>query len=254
MKNILSIEHLKKTYEKRRQNFTALVDVSFTIGQGEIVSLLGPNGAGKTTIVSIIGGYLLPTAGKVIMNGHDITTTRKRPRMGVSFGGELGFYRSATAKQNLSFFADLAKVPYRKQTAEITRVLSIVDLAGVANKKISAFSKGMIQRLHIARALLGNPSLLLLDEPTSGLDVEIASSIRNTVKQLAGSGISILLTSHTMTEVEQLANNIILLGAGKVFASGSVTEIVKQANSQSSDHPNTLEESYLALAPKLRRK
>ncbi len=253
MNNILQVKHLTETYKDKNQKFQALDDVSFTIDQGEILALLGPNGAGKTTTVSIIGGYLLPTSGQVILNGQDITTARKRPSIGVSFGGDLGFYRNATAKQNLQFFADLAKVPFRKQKTEIQRVLSIVELDNVANKKVGKFSKGMTQRLHIARSLLNSPSLLLLDEPTSGLDVEIAQSVHKTIKKLADSGISILLTSHTMSEVEKLAKNVVILGAGKVFFTGTVSAVLGLAEKEINQKPKNLEEAYLAIAPKLRR-
>lgn len=254
MNKILIVKHLKETYQDHNQKFKALDDISFAINQGEILSLLGPNGAGKTTTVSIIGGYLIPTSGKVILKGQDITTTSKRPSIGVSFGGEMGFYRNATAKQNLKFFADLAKVPFRKQNDEVNRVLATVELSNVANKKIGEFSKGMVQRLHIARALLGNPSLLLLDEPTSGLDVEIAHTIQQTIKNLANTGISILLTSHTMTEVEKLADKVIILGAGKIFYAGTVSGVVNLANSTTQKSLDNLEDAYMALAPKLRRK
>ena len=202
---------------------------------------MGPNGAGKTTIVSIVGGYLLPTSGSVIVGGQNIIKTRLRDNIGVS------------AKQNLSYFADLAKIPYRKQKAEIERVLDLVSLSNDMNKKVQFFSKGMKQRMHIARALLGNPKLLLLDEPTDGLDVEIATNIRNVVKNLAQNDISILLTSHMMSEVEALAYQIVLLGAGKVHAKGTVQDIVKLSKVKRIDRPATLEESYLALAPQLRR-
>ncbi len=111
----------------------------------------------------------------------------------------------------------------------------------------------MKQRMHIARALLGNPQLLLLDEPTDGLDVEIATNIRNVVKNLAQSGISILLTSHMMSEVEALSDQIVLLGAGKIHAKGTVEDIVEMSKVKRIDRPATLEESYLALAPQLRR-
>lgn len=254
MNKILIVKHLKETYQDHNQKFKALDDISFAINQGEILSLLGPNGAGKTTTVSIIGGYLIPTSGKVILKGQDITTTSKRPSIGVSFGGEMGFYRNATAKQNLKFFADLAKVPFRKQNDEVNRVLATVELSNVANKKIGEFSKGMVQRLHIARALLGNPSLLLLDEPTSGLDVEIAHTIQQTIKNLANTGISILLTSHTMTEVEKLADKVIILGAGKIFYAGTVSGVVNLANSTTQKSLDNLEDAYMALAPNLRRK
>ncbi|KAI4309027.1 ABC transporter ATP-binding protein [Lactobacillus intestinalis] len=253
MTDYLAIKNLRKVYNDNGKEFIALDDVSFDIKEGEIVALLGPNGAGKTTIVSIIGGYLLPTSGQVIINGEDVIKTRSRDNIGVSFGGDLGFYGRATAKQNMSFFADLAKIPHRKQKAEIERVLDIVNLKDDMNKKVQFFSKGMKQRMHIARALLGNPQLLLLDEPTDGLDVEIATNIRNVVKNLAQSGISILLTSHMMSEVEALSDQIVLLGAGKIHAKGTVEDIVEMSKVKRIDRPATLEESYLALAPQLRR-
>lgn len=253
MTDYLAIKNLRKVYNDNGKEFIALDDVSFDIKEGEIVALLGPNGAGKTTIVSIIGGYLLPTSGQVIINGEDVIKTRSRDNIGVSFGGDLGFYGRATAKQNMSFFADLAKIPHRKQKAEIKRVLDIVNLKDDMNKKVQFFSKGMKQRMHIARALLGNPQLLLLDEPTDGLDVEIATNIRNVVKNLAQSGISILLTSHMMSEVEALSDQIVLLGAGKIHAKGTVEDIVEMSKVKRIDRPATLEESYLALAPQLRR-
>ncbi|WP_279034065.1 ABC transporter ATP-binding protein [Lactobacillus intestinalis] len=253
MTDYLAIKNLRKVYNDNGKKFIALDDVSFDIKEGEIVALLGPNGAGKTTIVSIIGGYLLPTSGEVIINGEDVIKTRSRDNIGVSFGGDLGFYGRATAKQNMSFFADLAKIPHRKQKAEIERVLDIVNLKEDMNKKVQFFSKGMKQRMHIARALLGNPQLLLLDEPTDGLDVEIATNIRNVVKNLAQSGISILLTSHMMSEVEALSDQIVLLGAGKIHAKGTVEDIVEMSKVKRIDRPATLEESYLALAPQLRR-
>lgn len=253
MTNYLSIQNLRKVYHDNGKKFVALDDVSFNIKKGEIAALLGPNGAGKTTIVSIVGGYLLPTSGSVIVGGQNIIKTRLRDNIGVSFGGDLGFYGRATAKQNLSYFADLAKIPYRKQKAEIERVLDLVSLSNDMNKKVQFFSKGMKQRMHIARALLGNPKLLLLDEPTDGLDVEIATNIRNVVKNLAQNDISILLTSHMMSEVEALADQIVLLGAGKVHAKGTVQDIVKLSKVKRIVRPATLEESYLALAPQLRR-
>ncbi len=111
----------------------------------------------------------------------------------------------------------------------------------------------MTQRLHIARSLLNSPSLLLLDEPTSGLDVEIAQSVQKTIKKLADSGISILLTSHTMSEVEKLAKNVVILGAGKVFFTGTVSAVLGLAEKEINQNPKNLEEAYLAIAPKLRR-
>lgn len=253
MSSILSVKKLRKVFESNGKEFDAVDDISFDVHAGEIVSLLGPNGAGKTTTVSMIGGYLLPTSGEVVINGKNRYKNKIKPKVGVVLGGELGFYGRATALDNLLFFADLARVPRRQQRQEALRVLDLVELTDAANKKVQFFSKGMKQRLHIARALLGNPPLLLLDEPTSGLDVEISTEIRKIIKQLADQGAAILLTSHTMSEIESLADRILLIGAGKIFTSGTVAEIIKQSDVHHIDRPATLEESYLAIAPQLRR-
>ncbi|WP_407885482.1 ABC transporter ATP-binding protein [Levilactobacillus sp. N40-8-2] len=253
MTAVLSVRNLSKTFRSKGEQFNAVVNVSFDIQKGEIVSLLGPNGAGKTTTVSMIGGYLLPTNGEVLINGENRFQKKMPPKVGIVFGGDLGFYGRATALDNLLFFADLARLPHREQLGEARRVMDIVDLTNVANKKVQFFSKGMKQRLHIARALLGNPPLLLLDEPTNGLDVEIANEIHHTIKQLAQQGVSVLLTSHTMSEIESLTDYVYLIGAGKIYTSGTVREIVQQSNVHHINRPATLEESYLAIAPHLRR-
>ncbi|WP_308440060.1 ABC transporter ATP-binding protein [Levilactobacillus sp. 244-2] len=227
MSTVLTVENISKTFMSGKKPFKAVVDVSFDIQAGEIVSLLGPNGAGKTTTVSMIGGYLLPTSGQVIINGKNRYADHDRPRVGIVLGGELGFYGRASALDNLLFFSDLSRIPHRQQRSEAERVLNLVGLSNVSDKKVQFFSRGMRQRLHIARALLGNPPLLLLDEPTSGLDVEIANDIHQTIKGLAKQGVAVLLTSHTMSEVESLADQVLLIGAGKIFTTGTVEEIVK---------------------------
>lgn len=253
MSTVLSVRNLCKTFTSDGKKFKAVDGINFDLNSGEIISLLGPNGAGKTTTVSMIGGYLLPTSGEVIVNGKNRYKKGFNEKIGVVLGGELGFYGRATALNNLLFFSDLAKVPHKDQRQEALRVLNLVKLEDVANKKVQFFSKGMKQRLHIARALLGNPQLLLLDEPTSGLDVEISVEIHKIIKKLANSGVSILLTSHTMSEIESLADKVMLIGAGKIFTTGTVEQIIKKSEVQHIDRPATLEESYLAIAPKLRR-
>jgi len=219
--------------------------------------LIGPNGAGKTTTVSMIGGYLMPTSGKVTNNVQDVWGHKQfdHSGVGVVFGGELGFYGRATAYDNMAFFSNLNKITRRQQKQEIHRVLKLVDLDNVANKQVQTFSRGMYQRLHIARALLGQPSLLLLDEPTNGLDVEVATQIREVLHNLAkDKGVSILLTSHIMSEIESMADRIVLIGGGEVKEVGALAQIIKKSSVHHIDRPATLEESYLALAPELRRK
>lgn len=173
--------------------------------------------------------------------------------MATVFGGELGFYARATAFDNLNFFAVLFKIPRKMRKKRIEEVLDAVQLLDVQNKKVGEFSRGMRQRLHIARALLKNTNIILLDEPTNGLDVEIAHEIRDLIQELANQGKTILLTSHTMNEIENLADRVLLIGAGKIVHDGTVESVVKLSGVTKVDRPATLEESYLALADGLRR-
>ena len=250
----IEVKHIRRTFNEKAE-FVAVDDVSFKIEPGQIVALLGPNGAGKTTTVKIIAGYLTPTSGSVFIDGVNILTNTKllREKISTVFGGELGFYARATAYDNLNFFATLFNIPRHKRRQRITQALQDVELDQVSDKKIAKFSRGMRQRMHIARALLKETDIVLLDEPTSGLDVEISHEIRSLVKKLASQGKTILLTSHTMTEVEDLADRVLLIGAGKIIHDGTVKSVVKLSGVTKVDRPATLEESYLALAPELRR-
>ncbi|RPA56840.1 ABC transporter ATP-binding protein [Aerococcus agrisoli] len=251
MNNTLKVENLTKIYQSKGKTFEAVKDINFTINDGEIVALIGPNGAGKTTIVSMIGGYILPTAGNIFINGK----LNNRHNVGISFGGDLGFYGRVSAEDNLKFYADLANIPYKDRQSEVSRVLKMVNLDGNRKQLVQEFSKGMNQRLHIAKALLGHPKLLLFDEPTNGVDVEMAAQIRQTIKELTKKeGVAILLTSHIMGEIESLADRILLIGDGSIRFSGSISELIDKSGVTHIDRQATLEESYLAIAPSLRRK
>lgn len=250
LKNILKVENLTKIYKTKKGNFEAVSNINFEINEGEIISLIGPNGAGKTTIVSMIGGYLLPTSGEIFIQNK----LNNRQNIGVSFGGDLGFYGLVSAEDNLKFYADLANIPYKERNQEVMRVLKIVNLDDNKKQLVQEFSKGMNQRLHIAKALLGRPKLLLLDEPTNGVDVEMASEIRNTIKLLTkNEGVAILLTSHIMGEIEALSDSLILIGDGHIHFKGTVKDLINKSGVSHTDRLATLEESYLAIAPSLRR-
>lgn len=252
----IEIKNLRKIFKTKNSSFVAVEDVSFELEYGEVVALLGPNGAGKTTIVQMISGYLEPSFGEVIIDGTVINySNRNNFPMGVVFGGELGFYGQSSAYENLMFFGRLKKIPRKELKAEINRVLQLVELGDVANKKVHEFSRGMRQRLHIARALLKKPKILLLDEPTTGLDVEISKTIRELIKKLAKTeNIAILLTSHMMSEIEYLSDKLLLIGAGKLYHTGTVDSVIKLSNVSEINRPATLEESYLALADQLKRR
>ncbi|MDD7758039.1 MAG: ABC transporter ATP-binding protein [Aerococcus suis] len=135
----LLVNHLTKIYHKPT-SFVAVNDISFNISPGEIVSLIGPNGAGKTTIVSMIGGYIKATSGDIWVNGKK---SNYKKDIGISFGGDLGFYGNVSASENLKFYADLANIPYKNRQKEVERVLHIVSLYGEKDKKVNFFSKGM---------------------------------------------------------------------------------------------------------------
>ena len=231
MSTILDAAQLCRTFGKGEHAFTAVDNVSLSISSGEIHALLGPNGAGKTTIVQMCATLLTPTSGTVRIDGVDAIAHPQRARasLGLALGGDTGFYPRASARDNLLFFADLAGVSARKRHTQVASALERVDLADVAAKKVQEFSRGMKQRLHIGRALLGEPKLLLLDEPTNGLDPDISLTIRQLIRSLADDGTAILLTSHLLGEIEELAHRVTVIGAGRVAVSGTVADVAAHA-------------------------
>lgn len=226
----LSYQQVSRTFDRGR--FLAVRDVSLDVHPGEIHSVIGPNGAGKTTLIKMAATILTPTAGRVLVNGFNTASSPMQARrsLGLVIGGELGFYPRATAKQNLQFFADLAGVDGRERDREVARVLQAVDLADRADSKVNSYSRGMTQRLHIARALLGSPKLLIMDEPTSGLDPDIAITIREVVRELAAAGHAVLLTSHTMSEIEDLSTRISIIGGGQLRMTGALRDVIAHAD------------------------
>ncbi|GAB2454647.1 ABC transporter ATP-binding protein [Xylanimonas ulmi] len=213
----------------RRSDALAVSGVDLTIEAGEIVTLLGPNGAGKTTTVKMCSGLLMPTAGSVRVSGRDPyrRSARAMADIGLVLGGDGGFYKRATATANLLYFADLAGVPARERHDRAREVLADVGLTDRAGSKVNELSRGMVQRLHIARGLLARPRLLLLDEPTNGLDPEHAQMVRRLVRSLSRRGVGILLTTHYLTEAEELSDRLIVLRAGRVRAEGHVADLAR---------------------------
>lgn len=226
---VLEAEHLARTFDRGR--FQAVADVSLRVGAGQVHALLGPNGAGKTTTVRMCATLLLPTSGSVRVDGVDAVAhpRRARRRLGLVLGGDLGFYPRASARQNLLFFADLQGVARGDRASAVDGALERVGLSDAADRRASALSRGMRQRLHLARALLGRPRLLLLDEPTNGLDPDISLQVRQTVAEIAASGVGVLLTSHTMPEIEELADTISVIGAGRIEVRGTVADVARHA-------------------------
>ncbi|KQB87441.1 ABC transporter ATP-binding protein [Corynebacterium lowii] len=210
--------------------------VSFSVGAGEIVGLLGPNGAGKTTTVRVCSTLLTPTSGSVEVCGISVTAHPRRARrhIGVVLGGERGFYLRASARDNLLFFADILGVPGAQRRKRVDEVLRMVELKDREHDPVENYSRGMRQRLHIARGLLHEPELLLLDEPTNGLDPDIAEGITALIDALAHQhGTAIVLTTHLLGEMEKLADRIHVLMKGRIGVSGTAREIAQAAGVES---------------------
>ena len=242
----LVLEGVCRSYGTGGSRHEAVRDLSLEVAPGEVVALLGPNGAGKTTTVNVASPLLRPDSGRVTVCGVDAVAQPKRAcaRLSLLLGGSLGFYTRARAADNLRFFAMLAGVAPSEVERRIMGALESVELADHANDRVQTFSRGMLQRLHIARALVPSPGLILLDEPTTSLDPESAAQVRDIIEGLRSSGMGILLTTHIMAEAEQLADSVNIMESGSIVASGTVLELassvrlasVTSFNAASMDH------------------
>lgn len=197
----------------------ALDGVTLDIAPGEVFGLVGPNGAGKTTLIKILTTLLLPTSGRAWVLGYDVASQAREVRRRVNFvlGGERGLYWRLSAEDNLRYFADLYRVPVTDARRRVDELLELVGLSERRNERVEGFSKGMKQRLHLAKALVNEPEVLFLDEPSIGLDPVAARQLRALVERIRSErGTTVLLTSHYMWEMESLSDRIAVLIGGAV--------------------------------------
>ncbi|RKN04256.1 ABC transporter ATP-binding protein [Streptomyces radicis] len=197
----------------------ALRGITLTVEPGEIFGLVGPNGAGKTTLIKILTTLLLPTSGQARVLGYDVVSGHRRIRRSINFvyGGERGLYWRLSAEDNLRYFADLYQVPLREANGRVRELLELVGLDDRRQERVEGFSKGMKQRLHLAKSLINRPRVLFLDEPSIGLDPVAARQLRVLVERVRSeSGTTILLTSHYMWEMETLSDRIAVLIDGSI--------------------------------------
>ncbi|MGW7259943.1 ATP-binding cassette domain-containing protein [Streptomyces sp. NPDC054834] len=224
----LLVTNLCREFSTRDGKVRKAVDnVNLTVRPGELVTVLGPNGAGKTTTVRMLTGLLLPTSGTVLVDGHDVVRDRRRASLacGFSLGGDTGLYPRLTAEQNLTFFGMMYGLRGKALKSKAGELLAAVDLEQRAADLVGSFSRGMKQRLHLARSLLHDPAVLILDEPSTGLDPQSAASMRALVARLSGEGRSILLTTHDMREAEELSNRIVLMKGGRVQTESTASDL-----------------------------
>jgi ABC-2 type transport system ATP-binding protein len=221
----VEVRGLHRVYKGRggAPDVDALDDVDLTVEEGEIHGLLGPNGAGKTTLVKILATVLIPTEGTAKVLGFDVMdqATEVRSRIGLVFGGDRGLYTRLTARQNLAYWAALYGVPARETQSVVDRLLDRVGLSSRADSRVETFSRGMKQRLHLARGLIADPPVLFLDEPTVGLDPMASLEFRSHVSELREAGKTVFLTTHNMAEAEALCDRVSLIDHGKILATES---------------------------------
>jgi len=223
----IQLNHLRRIYRAqigviRRtvKEVVAVDDVSLGIQAGELFGLLGPNGAGKTTIVKMLTTLLIPSAGEGRVLGYDIVrqANEVRKRIGFIFGGERGLYWRLSGIDNLRYFASLYHVDPVETRTRIPFLLEMVGLDGRGNEKVGGYSRGMKQRLHVARTLLHDPAVLFLDEPTIGLDPVGAREFRQVILNLQSEKKTILLTTHYMFEADSLCDRIAVIDKGRLVA------------------------------------
>jgi ABC-2 type transport system ATP-binding protein len=225
--NAIEVSHLRRTFKsyvgvikRTAKEVVGVDDISFAIEDGELFGLLGPNGAGKTTTIKMLTTLLIPTSGSASIRGMDVVKQAQdvRKRIGFIFGGERGLYWRLSGVDNLRYFASLYGVDPDVSKKRIPYLLELVGLKGRGEEKVQGYSRGMKQRLHVARTLLHDPEVLFLDEPTIGLDPVGARDFRQVILDLQSAKKTILLTTHYMFEADLLSDRIAVINQGRIIA------------------------------------
>jgi ABC-2 type transport system ATP-binding protein len=222
MSSAISLEKVSKSLGNRE----VLKDVSFAVEQGDIFGYLGPNGAGKTTTIRILLGLLKPTSGKATILGEDVSKDEARRKVGFVLESD-GLYDNKTAEENLWYYARIYGVA--EPAERIDRLLNLVELRDRAEDRVGTYSKGMRQRLALARAMTHNPELLVLDEPTAGVDPSGQIEVRDVILNMAyKEGRTIFLSSHNLDEVQRICNRIALIDRGEIKLYGELEQLQRE--------------------------
>jgi len=238
---MIRAEGLSKSFGKRRE-IHAVRDVSLVAPAGAITGLLGPNGAGKTTVLRMLATLMVPDAGSASIGGLDIVRDRfaVRQRIGV-LSDARGLYSRLTARENIRYYGELHGLRGAVLEQRIDTLTAALGLTALADRRAQGFSQGEKMKVAIARALVHDPDTILLDEPTNGLDIMSVRALREQLRVLKAQGKCLLFSSHVMQEIAALCDRIVILGAGRVVAEGTATQLIAQTGSQ------TLEDSFVAL-------
>ncbi len=228
----IAARRLRRVYERGGRPFrpkkrtVAVEEISFTVPRGTIFGLLGPNGAGKTTTIKMLSTLLIPTSGTATVGGYDVVRDERqvRRRLGVVLGGDRGLYAKLSARDNLTYFGNLYGMTRAAIARRTDELLDLVNLRDRAGERVEGYSRGMKQSLHLAKALLHDPPILILDEPTIGLDPAAAVDLRRAVAALVPDH-TVLLTTHDMYEADALCREIAIVDRGLIVAQGTPTEL-----------------------------
>src|SRR6478736_744366 len=223
---MIELIHLRKEYDE----LVAVQDLNLIIPQGEIFGLIGPNGAGKTTTIRMACGLLAPTTGRALVNGVDVAEEPERAQLAIGYLSDFfAVYEDLKVWEYLDYFAHAYKVPESEIPARLTEVIGQVSLEVKRDAMIRGLSRGMKQRLGIARAIIHRPKILLLDEPASGLDPKARLELRNLLRTLRDQGTTILISSHILTELEGFCTSIGIMERGRLVRSGSIEQVTAAA-------------------------
>lgn len=220
---MIEFKNLVKTYGE----INAVDNLSMKIEKGEVFGLLGPNGAGKSTTILMLCGLIQPTSGECFIDDIEVSRNPIEVKRRIGYMPEdVGFYPNLSAEQNLNFFAKLYDIPETERREKIDEFLGLVGLSGV-EKKVGGFSKGMRQRLGIAKALINDPDVVILDEPTANLDPQGVSDYRRIIRDISGSDKTVLVSSHILSEVSKVCSRVGIMQKGRIIKDGSWDELAR---------------------------
>ncbi|MCT4661850.1 MAG: ATP-binding cassette domain-containing protein [Tissierellales bacterium] len=236
---MIRLENLDKQFKTVK----AVDGLTLEVSKGEVFGLLGENGAGKTTTLRLLATMLKPTGGTAIINGEDLVENpdKVRESIGILFGGETGLYDRLSARENIAYFGQLNGMEKEALNARIDDLCKRLGMEEYMDRRAGKFSKGMKQKVAIARSIVHNPPIMLFDEPTSGLDVTAIRVVQEFIKELKNEGKTIIFSSHSMAEVEKLCDRVGVINKGKLVAIGTLEELKREHGT------DDLEEVFIRL-------
>jgi sodium transport system ATP-binding protein len=238
---VITVDNVVKAFGRHRE-VRAVDGVTFTAADGEITGLLGPNGAGKTTLLRTLATLMIPDSGSATVDGHDVVRDRYAVRRCIGVLSDArGLYPRLTARENIRYYGALHGLAGDVLDARVDELIRSLGIEDIADRRAQGFSQGERMKVAIARALVHDPQTILLDEPTNGLDIMSTRALRDLLRELRAEGKCLLFSSHVMQEVSALCQRIVILGRGRVVATGTAAELLAQSGEHS------LEDAFVRL-------